>query len=78
MGFSVGKNVIFNHKICYIIQQTYKEELCAEFWVKGFKVKMDQDKSSLHLKRASSLGKTNSGTQEAREMIIGLGGHAGP
>ena len=37
------------------IQQLYKEELCARFWVKGFKVKVDQDKSSLYLKRARNL-----------------------
>ena len=72
------KNVIFLHKIFYIIQQTYKEELCAGFWVTGFKVKADQDKSSLYLKRASSLVLTNSWPQEARGMIVGLGGHAGP
>ena len=73
MGFSIGKNVIYIHKIFYIIQQTYKEELCAGFWVKGFKVKVDQDKSSLYLKRDSSLVLTNSGPQQAREMIVGLG-----
>ena len=53
----------------------YKEELCAGFWVKGFKVKVDQDKSSLYLKTASSLVLTNSWPQEAREMILGLGCH---
>ena len=72
------KNVIFIHKIFYIIHQTYKEELCAGFWVTGFKVKADQDKSNLYLKRASSLVVTNSWPQEARGMIVGLGGHAGP
>ena len=56
----------------------YKEELCAGFWVKGFKVKVDQDKSSLYLKTASSLVLTNSWPQEAREMILGLGCHVGP
>ena len=56
----------------------YKEELCARFWVKGFKVKVDQDKSSLYLKTASSLVLTNSWPQEAREMILGLGCHVGP
>ena len=76
MGFSIVKNVICIHKILFIIQQTYKEELCAGFWVKGFKVKVDQDKTCLYLKRASSLVPTNSWPQEAREMIIGLGGHA--
>ena len=55
----------------------YKEELCAGFWVKGFKVKVDQDKSSLYLKTASSLVLTNSWPQEAREMILGLGCHVG-
>ena len=56
----------------------YKEELCAGFWVRGFKVKVDQDKSSVYLMQASSLVLTNSWPQEAREMIVGLGGHAGP
>ena len=56
----------------------YKEELCAGFWVKGFKVKVDQDKSSLYLQTASSLVLTNSWSQEAREMILGLGCHVGP
>ena len=51
----------------------YKEELCARFWVKGFRVKVDQDKSSLYLKRASSLVLTNSWPQEAGDMILGLG-----
>ena len=37
----------------------YKEELCAGFWVKGFKVKVDQDKTCLYLKRASRLVLTN-------------------
>ena len=55
----------------------YKEELCAGFWVKGFKVKVDQDKSSLYLKIASRLVLTNSWPQEAREMILGLGCHVG-
>ena len=72
------RNVICIHKIFYIIQQTYKEVLCVGFWVKGFKVKVDQDKSSLYLKRASSLVLTNSQPQEAREMRVGVGGHAGP
>ena len=62
----------------YIIQQTYKEELCARFWVKGFEVKVDQDKSIVYLKRASSLVLTNSWPLEAGDMIIGLGGHVGP
>ena len=78
MGLRIGKNVIFIHKIFYIIHQTYKEELCAGFWVKGFKVRVDQDKSSLYLKRAKSLVLTNSWPQEAREVTVGLGGHAGP
>ena len=78
MGFSIGRHVICIHKIFYIIQQTYKEELCAGFRVKGFKVKVDQDKSSLYLKRDSSLVLTNSWPQEAREMIVELGCHAGP
>ena len=55
----------------------YKEKVCAWFWVKGFKVKVDQDKSSLYLKRASSLVLTNSCPQEAGDMILGLGGHVG-
>ena len=64
-----GRNFICIHKIFYIIQQLYKEELCARFWVKGFKVKVDQDKSSLYLKRARSLVLTNSWPQEAGNMI---------
>ena len=52
--------------------------MCARFWVKGFKVKVDQDKSSLYLKRASSLVLTNSWAQEAGDMILGLGGHVEP
>jgi hypothetical protein len=56
----------------------YKEIVCSGFWVKGFKVKVDQDKSSLYLKRASSLVLTNSWPQEAGDMILGLGGHVGP
>ena len=55
----------------------YKEELCAGFWVKGFKVKVDQDKSSLYLKRARSRVLTNSWPQEAGNMILGLSGHGG-
>ena len=76
-GFSIGRNVICIHKICYIIQQLYKEEVCARFWVKGFKVKADQDKSSLYLKRARSLVLISSWPQEAGDMILGLGGHVG-
>ena len=77
-GFSIGRNVICIHKIFYIIQQIYKEELCARFWVKGFKVRVDQVKSSFYLKRARSLVLTNSWPPEAGNMIIGLGGHVGP
>ena len=51
--------------------------MCSGFWVKGFKVKVDQDKSSLYLKIGSSLGLTNSWSQEVREMILGLGCHVG-
>ena len=72
-----GRNFICIHKIFYIIQQLYKEELCARFWVKGFKVKVDEDKSSLYLKKASSLVPTNSWLQEAGDMILGLGDHFG-
>ena len=43
--------------------KTYKEEVCAWFWVKGFKVKVDEDKSSLYPKSASSLVLTNSWPQ---------------
>ena len=43
-GFNIGRNVICIHKIFYSIQQTYEEELCVRFWVKGFKVKVDDDK----------------------------------
>ena len=75
-GFSIGRNVICIHKIFSIIQQLYKEELCARFWVKGFKVKVHQDKSSLYLKRARSLVLTNSWPQEAGD-ILGLGGIIG-
>ena len=74
-GFSIGRNVICIHKILYIIQQLYKEELCARLWVKGFKVKVDEDKSSLYPKSASSLVLTNSWPQKAGDMIPGLGGH---
>ena len=63
-------------QVFYIIQQLYKEELCARFWVKGFKVKVHQDKSSLYLKRARSLVLTNSWPQEAGD-ILGLGGIIG-
>ena len=51
--------------------------MCSGFWGKGFKVKVDQDKSSLYLKIASRLVLTNSWPQEAREMILGLGCHVG-
>ena len=51
--------------------------MCFGFWVKGFKVKVDQIKSSLYLKIASSLVLTNSWPQEAGDMILGLGGHVG-
>ena len=50
---------------------------CARFWVKGFKVKVDQDKSRLYLKSARSQVLTNSWLQEAGDMILGLGGHVG-
>ena len=56
----------------------YKEELCARFWVKGFKVKVDEDKSSLYLKRAISLVLTKSWPLEVRDMIRGRGGHVEP
>ena len=72
-GFCIARNVRCIHKIFSIIQQLYKEELCARFWVKGFEVKVDQDKSSLYLKRARSLVLTNSWPQEAGDMILGLG-----
>ena len=39
--------------------------MCSGFWVKGFKAKVDQDKSRLYLKIASSLVLTNSWPQEA-------------
>ena len=54
-----------------------KKELCARLWVKGFKVKVDQDKSSHYLKRARCLILTNSWPQEAGDMILGLSGHVG-
>ena len=69
-SFSIGRNVIDIHKMFYIIQQTYKEELCARFWVKGFEVEVDQDKSSVYLKRASSLVLTKPWPLEARDMIL--------
>ena len=53
----------------------YKEELYARFWIKAFKVKADEDKSGLYLKRASSLVLTKSWSLEAGDMILGLGGH---
>ena len=43
---------------------------CVRFWVKGFKVKVDQNKSSLYFKRARSLAPTNSWPQEAGDMIL--------
>jgi len=43
----------------------YKEIVCSGFWVKGFKVKVDQDKSILYLKIASSLVLPNSWPEEA-------------
>ena len=52
--------------------------MCSGFWVKGFEVEVDQDKSSVYLKRASSLVLTSSWLLEAGNMIIGLGGHVGP
>ena len=51
--------------------------MCARFWGKIFKVKVDQDKSSLYLKRARNLVLTNSWPQEAGDMILRLGGHVG-
>ena len=51
--------------------------MCARFWVKGFKVKVDEDNSSLYLKRARNLVLTNSWPQEAGDMILRLGGHVG-
>ena len=56
---------------------TIQGRLCARFWVKGFKVKVDQDKSSLYLNRARSLVLTNSWPQEAVDMILGVGDHVG-
>ena len=51
--------------------------MCARFWGKIFKVEVDQDKSSLYLKRARNLVLTNSWPQEAGDMILRLGGHCG-
>ena len=76
-GFCIARNVRCIHKLFYSIQQLYKEELCARFWVKGFKVKVDQDKSSLYLYRARSLVLTKSWPEEAGDMILGLGGLVG-
>ena len=64
------KKFHMHSQIFCIIQQLYKEELCARFWVKSFKVKVDQVKSSLYLKRARSLVLTNSWPQEAGNMIL--------
>ena len=77
-GLNTGRNVICIHKIFDSIQQTYKEELCARFWVKGFEVKVDQYKGSLYLKRAISLVLTKSWPLEVRDMIRGRGGHVEP
>ena len=52
--------------------------MCARFWVKGFKVRVDQVKSSFYLKRARSLVLTNSWPQEAGDMILRLGDRVGP
>ena len=52
----------------------YKEELYARFWIKAFKVKADEDKSGLYLKRASSLVLTKSWSLEAGDMILRLVG----
>ena len=49
-GFNIGRNVRCIHKIFYIIQKTYKEELYAGFWVKGFKVNVDEDKVIFNLR----------------------------
>ena len=76
-GFSIG-SVICIHKIFYSIQPLYKEELCARILVKGLKVKADEAKRSLYLKRARSLVLTKSWPQEAGDMILGLGGHVEP
>ena len=77
-GFRIGRNVKCIHKIFHIRQQTYKEDLCAGIWIRGFKVKVDQDISGLCLRQASNLVSTDSWPQEAREIIVGLGSHAGP
>ena len=61
----------------FIASNKHTRKNCARVWVKGFKVKVDQDKSSLYLKRAKSLVLTNSWPQEAGDMILRLGGHVG-
>ena len=75
--FQYWKTCHMHPQVFYIIQQLYKEELWARFWVKGFKVKVDQDKSSLYLKRGSSLVLTKSWPLGAGDMILGLGGLVG-
>ena len=62
----------------FISSKKHTRKNCARVWVKGFKVKVDEDKSSLYLKRASSLVITKSWPQEAEDMILGLGGHVEP
>ena len=75
--FQYWKKCHMYPQVFYVIQQLYKEELCARFWVKGFKVKADQDKSSLYLKRSRSLILMNSWPQKSGDMIQGLSGHVG-
>ena len=75
--FQYGKKCPMHPQDILYHPKTHKEVVCSGFWVKGFKVKVDQDKSSLYLKIGSSLGLTNSWSQEVREMILGLGCHVG-
>ena len=62
----------------FISSNNYTRKNCVlGSWVKGFKVKADQNKSSNYLKSTRSLVLTNSWPREAGDMILGLGGHVG-
>ena len=72
---SVLEKISYPSTRYFISSNNCTRKNCARFWVKGFKVKVDQDKSSLYLKRVRSLILTNSWPQEAGDMILGLGDH---
>ena len=62
----------------FISSNNYTRKNCVlGSWVKGFKVKADQNKSSNYLKSTRSLVLTNSWPREAGDMILGLGGLVG-